>query len=608
MASSLRALAKTYDGKAYYSGAAQDVHPTYARLWRAWRMAELAYAGGEDYRYPDLTWDWARPTYRKSETGDQALEPEARSLYSFLRPFDREPDWQYEHRLLMASPPRDITEAVDKIAAFTLAQQIDRNAAGVPGLDLMWGEGGDSGGDADMRGTSWHEMMGRMVRGALVYGPMHAIVDMPSVEQRGILRRLLRLGPKPRPYLTPKTPLEIPKWTHDAEGALVRLEVLEPDTRDDPQDPWRLNPRAPLSRIWTPETWQLFDSQGHEVTPETPHAFGCVPLVTMYCRRSLDGDPMRGTTPTLTAIYDAQDLFNLNSEVQQALRALYSFPVITGRTNLSKADIGTADALVLPEGSDIQFRNASSEPIKVLVERIAEKREGIRAAYGLSRGLSEQSISERSGDALLVETSERSSIVKALADQARAFELAVAAMVARVQGRESEATVHYPDTYDVETPGEKIAVAKDLLALPGLEKPAADAIRDDVVRTRLRSIYSAEELAGIMAAIESGRTEAEDAEDETAMVGAGAGEGVAPPAGATAAAIEAARPEPIYDWHAARGIATPNEIRARIGLPPREGGDKTLPEAVREGEPGTMDGEELARRRAVEGTAAPGPE
>jgi len=571
-----------------YTTAADGVHPLYRKYWVQWYVNELTYLGGIDYQFPDVAFDWVRGKYSKAspEKDEEELAPEPTRLTSFLQPFGNESGWNYAQRVLMSEPPGVVSDCVDKLVAFVLGQRVVRDGEGVPGLGVLW----DEQGDADLAGASWHEVMSDVGRGALVAGLRHVVVDYPP-EGSGVASR---------PYVRVVSPLEVPKWKADAYGRLVRACVLEPDTRDGGD--YDTEELPPLMREWDRESWRLLDAQGGVIS-EGANPFGEIPIFTLYCRRA-PGCRMFGLTPTHSAARVNQRLYNLTSEITQLERVLFPIPVITGTTTLGRQEISTLDAMLLAPGGTFSYATMPSDPMRALAERAVQRFRDIRSMYGLSRGAAEESVAARSGDALMVEASERASIVTSLAKQMQAFETQIGRFIARFEGRTWESSVRYPDSYDVETLAEKVAAADALLRLPGLPKPAADAIVDDAWRQRLAGILSADRLAEVEDAVAASRAPAEIDSGapvlRAAMIDPSLAAVETAEAAPTAAAIEAAKPPEFYDYHIARGIVTKNEVRARLGLPPIDGGDKTLPEAVREGEPGTMDGEEAARKAEAE--------
>ena len=464
-----------------------DVHPVYARRWRQWRVNELSYIGGVEYLYPrGITFDWVRPVYVRGSDGIEREElPERIILYSFLEPFPREPLWSYEQRRLSAAFRNLTGPVVDALAAFVQSKPVLRNAGGLRHLEDMWNE---ASGDVDLRGSTMDEFMREGLRCALNFGLVHCVADWPAAPP-GAVRTLrdekeLRL----RPYARWVGPLQLPRWKHDHLGRLVMAEVLEADVREDPDDPWMIKERPPLSRIWTEDRWELRESgSAGRLLAEGEHAYGRVPIETLYCRRHT-GEPMLGVTPVDDIVRLNQRIFNLDSEIGVLEKAQYAFLAVPGGEKLGRLELGTWDAFAVPEGAALPaYISPPADNIRVLRETVVDLGLQIRARAGLSRGVAEQSIAARSGDALLVEAIERTNVVVALSQEARDFEVRFARLIGATVGGEFAGSVRYPDSYDLETFGEKLDAATKLLALP-IPEAAKQAVLDELWRARLRHL------------------------------------------------------------------------------------------------------------------------
>ena len=146
-------LAKTsiQKGSVYYTGASQNTHPCYQANWRQWAVNWLTYKSGPAYRSPNVTIDWARPV---DQEGSTTVGTDIIQLYSFLEMFDHEDNWNYENRLTRAEPPFEVQDSIDKLVAFVLGQQIDRDPGTSRYLEELWVNGGNADG-LGRRGTRW---------------------------------------------------------------------------------------------------------------------------------------------------------------------------------------------------------------------------------------------------------------------------------------------------------------------------------------------------------------------------------------------------------------------------------------------------------------------
>ena len=474
----------------YQTAQGQETHPLYEYRWRQWRMNELSYIGGTDYLYPDLTFDWVRPAYGETDAGlEVESQPEPLHLKTFLQPFSREPMWAFEMRRLSAVYRNLTAPVVDALAAFVQSKPALRDAGTTRHLPEMWAE---QSGDVDMAGSTMAEFMREGLRGALIYGLVHCIVDWPSV-QLGAVRTLgdeKRLGI--RPFARWVTSLAVPRWKHDAFGNLVAVEILEPDLREVAEAPWGTRGAPPLARCWYPDHWELRDEPDGELLEERAHAYGRVPMETLYCRR-LPGEKMVAITPVDDISRLNQRVFNIDSSIQSLEAAQYPFLAVPGGEKLGRLELGTTDAFAIPAGGGMPgYISPPADNIRVLRESLSELAIQIRARAGLSRGVSEQSIAARSGDAMLIEASERMNIVAALAHEARDFESRFGWLVAAVGGSAAfDGSVRYPESYTMETLKDRIEEATKLVALP-IPDAAKYAVLDGLWRSALSGLSEKE--------------------------------------------------------------------------------------------------------------------
>ncbi|MFH1496568.1 MAG: hypothetical protein ABII82_01965 [Verrucomicrobiota bacterium] len=489
--SPLQAQSVTVGGRSFFTKAADGVHPEYAKRWRQWRFNELSYLGGIDYLFPDLTTDWVVPAYSDGGGADEPREIEclaSRTLYSFLFPFARESDWQHHQRLAQASYRNIVAPGVDLLASFVLGQPIRRDPGSVSWLAEMWAEHGDM----DGRGSDATEFMGEGLRGALTFGVYHAIPDWPRLPAEsevaaGAISLATQRAENQRPYVRWVSPLQIPAWC-ETHRRLLGVKILEPDTRHDSEDPWGLRARPPLSVIWTEERWDRYDSAGVHIDG-AEHRYGGVPIETLYARRAPGSPLMWGVTPVDDVARIGQRVFNLESEIQALCNAQWPFLAVFGGGALSKLDLGTSDAFDLPkDGTLPAWVSPPAENIAALRAEVVEQVQAARIRFGLGRGQAEQSTEARSGVALAYESSERTVLVTTLAANAADFERRLGRRIACVvndgNADSFDGSVAYPETYDVETLGEKIAAVKELVALP-IPDQAREAILDAVWQSRL---------------------------------------------------------------------------------------------------------------------------
>lgn len=492
------------------------VSPLYADRWRQRMVNALSYLGGTLYIGQNaITTDWAYPATEATEgdatTGRTVIRT---TTAGFLKPGPREQWWDFQNRR-SASVFRNFTAPVaDTLAAFVQSRPVRRDPGASASLRAA-GFDSPTAGDADWRGSSWDEFMREALRTALVGELCHVIVDWPYVplDENGtpLVQTLLdEQQAKLRPYARIVSPLQIPLWREDEFGNLIACEILEPDMRSTDADPWGLQERAPLSRLWYRDRWELREGgPTGRLLAEASHPYGRVPIETLYVRRS-GGARMFGVTPLDDIAHLNWRLYNRDSILSVLEGVQMPFLSIPGGAHMGVVEVGTSAAFTPPaDAPHPAWIAPSPESIRVLRESNEEDIRQIRARAGMGRGTAEQSIASRSGEALLIETSERTVVVTALAAEAADFERRFAALWCEVAGEgEFDGGIEYPASYDLTALDDQIRRATDIGRLPEVPRAVQRALVDRLWHNELSALPD-EERECIEAEVEAERGEHE---------------------------------------------------------------------------------------------------
>jgi hypothetical protein len=267
-------------------------------------------------------------------------------------------DDDYELRRARTPVPEFVAEAIEVHLGKVYDQEVRREG---PGDLITWWQ------DVDGRGTPIDDWMRETVAPLLlVLGSLDICLDHPQAPPGETIQTradVLRLG-LDRCVASYILPQNMVWWRTDSAGryleCLVR-EYVDPSDRIDydkhgnaidPEDPgnageaWRRN--YVRWRLWRPEEWILYSSDGSEVIDRGRHPYGRVPIVRLV-------DLPKHRTPQIgksryEAIAELQrEYYNRDSELILS-DTLQAHPFLSGAEDFCKADntLSVGPGYVLP--------------------------------------------------------------------------------------------------------------------------------------------------------------------------------------------------------------------------------------------------------------------
>lgn len=449
-------------------------HPLYLQMRDLWRYYELSYIGGSDYLTPDIRVEWVFVSYRDSNGSEVATEEQG-DLNSFLFPYSREKIPFYRQRLRRSWYRNLCQPSLDTVRDHALGEGVDRDAGLSPAVAAVWE-------DVDHMGSTVDEWVKEGLTQAMTHGHVMGVVDLPRYLPGEVrtLKDEQALGV--RPYGMWYTPLQMPNWDADRFGAFTRCEFLEEDQRPDTKG-------APLWRILYRDRWEVREG-GPEgtVIDEGPNPLGRVPVEVLRVAK-LPGVKQPLGQSFLHAIAPLnQQLYNTDSMRDELKYRQGPFLGVPGGKGMSRMEIGLEDAFGLPENvSPPAWVTMPSHVYEVLSAQIAEFVLTIRALAGLSRGTSEQSISARSGEALLIETQDKRALLSGIRHEVEDFETRFAQLVADVAQQTWTGHVKYSDQYLVRSFTDDLEEATKFMHLP-IPREAKNEVLAEMIRKRLKHL------------------------------------------------------------------------------------------------------------------------
>ena len=478
---------------------AGSMHPKWKENWWWWEFYRLSYVGGKEYMSPSITQRWWFPKRSTTDEGVNRIRYEEGDLYSFLFRHGREENSDYDRRVLR-SYYRNLTRpVVDTYAAHVYSKPVLREYASVPELSEVAEK-------ADGNQSTIDEFMQAGLKWAQVYGHVFCVVDMPELQPGELVTRADEQERALRPYATWYSPLSVIDWEVDRYGRFLWVKLIEGDLRKlrvsakDMRGPQY----ASLFRTWYADRWELHETAGNaqgQMIATGPNPIGRVPVEVLYGQRIAgETEPVGQSRIGDIAVLN-REIYNLDSLKQDMnYNQAFAFLVVPDKSGLVNAvDVGTTRSLTVnpDSGGMPQYVGPPVEYVQNLRDEIADLILQIRAMAGLSRGVGEQSIAARSGDALLIETHDKAVMLLSLAHEAQDFETRFWRLASRWLGSEWDGTVRYPDNYEVNTLGDDIDVA---LKFNQLNPPAlAKAKVAETVMRRLLSSIAPDELDAIVA-------------------------------------------------------------------------------------------------------------
>jgi len=207
---------------------------------------------------------------------------EAEDIYRFVHRHPRESQDMFDVRLKRGYYYNYCAAVVDLMVAYLFHAPIERlpGSAAEEEFERLYA-------DADLRGTTYVNLLQDVAAFAQIHGHCGVLVDAPSVE--GLESEEQREALGVRPYLTVVRAPQIRDWELDQYGKFewVKIEVVRDAVRS-----FRKEVPANLRYfvIWTKQSWELWQAdEGEEEArriDEGENPLGVVPLVIIYNERA----------------------------------------------------------------------------------------------------------------------------------------------------------------------------------------------------------------------------------------------------------------------------------------------------------------------------------
>lgn len=349
--------------------------------------------------------------------------------------------------------------------------------------------------NCDGYGTHLTDFMTEADRIAQIFGHAILVMDRPA-------------GPVPVskadqkfPVLRLYSPLDVPDWLLDANGALMAVALMEAVPRTSLDQP--ANVANYQRRMITETGWSV--KGGPNETGETPHDFGRLPVVPLYAKR-------HGSIPFVgqSVLGDPKlfvDLFNLTSELRELLRnqtfGILNVPLGTGPEAMSveQAQLmmgaGTGTDNVLFTATVAGFISPDSTNVTVYQQ---EREDLIRTIYRMSNTPFEADSKDAEAEgSLALKREDFNQGLAALADECERTEYALAELFFRAHyGMSWEAeldradlSIGYPDSFDPTPFAEQLEQAQALIAVQ-MPHEVMQAVKKDMLPAALPSATPAE--------------------------------------------------------------------------------------------------------------------
>ena len=209
-------------------------HPEYIAHEAAWKRARDAYSGGTEYIHQALI----------KHVSEIQLEFEER-----------------QQRAYYFNYPRNVAQ---RITQYALAVDPVRTGASAELVE-----------DWSRDGLRTNEVMRQASTILNVYGRAWLFCGAPSFEGEADRERAQR--ERLRPYCTTLSPLMVKDWAYGPDQRLLWAKVEEEHMYD--QDPTVQRQTVRRVRLWTRESWKLYDPRAGKVIEEGRNLTGVVPLV-----------------------------------------------------------------------------------------------------------------------------------------------------------------------------------------------------------------------------------------------------------------------------------------------------------------------------------------
>lgn len=478
-----------------------NVNQRWKENWWWWEFFRLSYVGGREYMSPSITQRWYFPKRSTTDQGVDRLRFEEGDLYSFLFRHNREENGDYDQRVARSFYRNLTRPIVDTYAAHVLGKSVLRDYGNAPML-------GDLAKRIDGGQSTVAEFMTAGLKWAQVFGHVFCVVDMPELQPGEIVTRADEKERGMLPYASWYSPLAVLDWEVDRYGRFVWVKTVESDLRKIRLTSQQGQPSSDsrLYRVWYADHWELLEgARGGEgmLLAEGPNPIGRVPIEVLYGERTAGETQPIGRSRIGDITMLNREIYNLDSLKQDIMYSqAFAFFMVPDKSGLvTRVDVGLHRALVYdPESGTPSFVGPPVDYVQNIRDEIADLVLQIRALAGLSRGVGEQSIAARSGDALLIETQDKAVMLLALAHEAEDFENRLFRLAGKWLGvSDWDGAVRYPESYDIRSLMDDLDVA---MKYGQLDPPATakQHVLEGVTR-RLLGHLPARELAAIVSEI-----------------------------------------------------------------------------------------------------------
>jgi hypothetical protein len=235
-------------------------------------------------------------------------------------------------------------------------------------------------GNVDLNETNAGPFFEDVTSWAQRQGLSYVFVDSPEVPgqltERGRIERNLR------PWFEHLHASQVVDWDVEAEdperrGQLKYAVIYDTVTRE--KEPFMLRKPSERYRVWTPESWEIWETPPGGGDPARrdagPNSIGVVPLVPFYDHRTA---PMQGETNMDDVSLAANALWNAASVRDEAFQYQgFNQLVLTTDTPLDELKLGEARAIRLPLGSSAQYLAPSAIPFEAYRQLVFEVTERV---------------------------------------------------------------------------------------------------------------------------------------------------------------------------------------------------------------------------------------
>jgi hypothetical protein len=350
--------------------------------------------------------------------------------------------------------------------------------------------------DIDLRGRNWDTFVKDQMTLALIFGFVDTLVDVTNMDNSEIHSAYDEDINRVRPYLLSIHPLNLVNWGYDRDG-LESVMIRETRAKsayfeDDSAD----ESKSVHYRFFDRDNWALFNSAGEKIK-SGEHNLGAVPLIRLYCKRSVSDRFLGKSILPDPAVFI--DYYNLDSEKREIFRQqTFSLLLITLGESSNRDDIqnlilaGTNNALALPYGAKAEFISPDPDQARLLIE---EQQQIIRTIFRLKHlKYDTGSAREKSGEAFRWDYKDLHETLAGLAANIETFEyqtVRIISMWRKSSNMRDRFAVSYPTDFNIYSLAETLENAAKLSSL-GLGEELNMLYAKKVVIPKLMSLSEKE--------------------------------------------------------------------------------------------------------------------